>query len=71
MAKLTKKVREALEWFDRQPGPVKLFGANDPSRQIIKRLADAGYLRRDIPAAFGMIGYQITPAGRTALVEGE
>lgn len=67
MGKLTKAQRAALEWFAGKSEPVKLFGVGDPGPRIRNALLALGWLSKHRPAYFGMIGYAITEAGRSAL----
>jgi hypothetical protein len=71
---LTKAQRDALAWFE-QNGAAHLFGRNDPTRIIRKRLRAAGFIEECGSEAmhgaqfFRMTRYQISEAGRAALKE--
>lgn len=64
---MTRKRKEALRWFAVQLVPVGLFGEGTPSRQMVKVLTAEGLLEEVRPAAFGLIRYRISDAGRAAL----
>lgn len=72
--KLTKSMREGLEWFEKN-GPTSLFGVNDPSSVIRKRLLKAGLIEtcgvERGASAFSFVKYRISAAGRAALKSGE
>ncbi len=65
---MTRTQRQALEWFARQQEPVGLFGYNDPSPVIIKRLAAQGLIERvHDPRPVAFVRYRISAMGRTVL----
>jgi hypothetical protein len=71
--KLTKAQRRALEWFAARPS-AHMFGAGDPSLLMVERLRQAGLVEavgREAGHVFGFTKFAITPAGRSALQEGE
>jgi hypothetical protein len=71
--KLTKSMREGLEWFEKN-GPTSLFGVNDPSSVIRKRLLKAGLIEtcgvERGASAFSFVKYRISAAGRRAYAQG-
>jgi hypothetical protein len=75
--KLTKAQRKTLEWFAVISG-ASLFGPNDPSLRMVKKLRDQGLLSSERPARGGygaFLTFKITEAGLAALkaqpMEGE
>lgn len=69
MDRLTKGFREALEWFAGQSKPVHWFGDGTPTLTMARKLLKRGWLRTQVQGHAGMVGYEITPAGRQALQE--
>lgn len=65
---MTPLVRDSLKWFAAR-GPVGWFDRSAPTEAMRNKLLRSGLIEELKPEVVGLIKYQITPAGRAALMQ--
>ena len=65
---MTPAIVRGLNWVAAQRAPVGWFPIDAPSHTPRKRLEERGFIERTPSRPFEVIPYQITDAGRTALL---
>lgn len=70
MERLTKAQAKTLAWFAKQAAPVHLFAADGPTLNMRRWAVRQGFVST-FTRPGGWIAYEITPAGRLALQDGD
>lgn len=70
MSEQTPARLRALRWFS-QRGTVRLFGAGDPSLQMVRRLLKHGLIETVSFGPLQFTGYRINQVGRQAVLDAQ